>query len=209
MAARHGGPAGGSGSGGNAWPTSVRVGGLEVALGKRAVNMDPVDAAECDDATLTAPDTIIGSLETGATVEWSQGPVAATAPSMMRQAVSADAAEAAVAAGALVFLRRGNNYRLYGGSGPSLSGTSESQKMMAASAASPAGLSAAALESTTDADLSPSADPATASDAADASGENLGGKAKKQYTKAVAFEFVSGVLSNVLGADEAQAAWAA
>jgi hypothetical protein len=157
---------------------------MTATMGKRAINVDPQDVADCDDPSLLAT-AVVGSVG-GTTVEWSIGPIAAAVP---RREVSADEAEEAVRGGAALYLCRGHNYRVYEAD------TSAHQP-------------------------SPGEEPSEASppdhqfvrgDEAGAPQEESGGgaRSRKQYTKAVAFEFVNGVLGNVLGSTEqAEEAWA-
>ncbi len=182
---------------GEKWPEAVRVGAIVMDLGKRAINIDPEDVDDCDDATLLEAKTIIGTMG-ASTVEWEQGPVATKQP---RKPVSGEEAEAAVRAGAAVFVCRGSNYRHY-----------------TPPADMPADESAPAAEkksSPVDNNGATTAAPATNGDAAAANGGNGGEEAeagtrtKKQYTKAVAFEFVNDVLGNVLGEEDVTKAWAA
>ena len=164
------------------WPEQVVIGSVVAQLGKRAISMDPQDAADCDDVSLTRANTIIGTMES--TVEWTQGPVASVSP---RTPVSSSAAEDAVRQGALVFLRRGNNYRLYT---PDV----------------PAPMSAALLGSNAS---TVGAESEAAAAAPEAETDDGRGRSRKQYSKAVAFEFVNGVLGNILGGEEeVEAAWA-
>ena len=171
------------------WPTEVLVGGLSVALGKRAINMDPEDVADCDDKSLLNDSTVVGSME-GSAMAWTQGPIATTKP---RAPITSETAEAALRKGASLFLVRGSNYRLY--------------------APDPAAVEDASAPPATEATTASSGEadePAPApADAADEPTGSHKSRNAKQYTQAVAFEFVSGVLGNVIGDEAAEEAWQA
>jgi hypothetical protein len=166
------------------WPDAVMIGGIPAAISKRAINLDPQDVHDCDDALLLAPSSVIGTTS-GDAVEWSQGPVAATQP---RRVVSAAAAEAAVRGGAAVFLCRGSNFRMYTADAVAVSSPVSADH--AASTGAPVALP--------DAEEPVSPDEGTGAT-----------RSRKQYTKAVAFEFVSNVLGNVLGEDQVPQVWGA
>ena len=170
------------------WPTEVVVGGVSATLGKRAINMDPEDVDDSDDASLLAANTIVGSMAEGSAVTWSQGPVASKAP---RATVSAEDAEVAVRAGASLFLVRGSNYRIYA--------IADAALATAGDVSPPEEPAAGAAAGQGDGGVSPTK--------AEDGGDGHKSRNAKQYTKAVAFEFVSGVLGNVIGDEAAEAAW--
>lgn len=206
------------------WPEVLTVaGGVEATIGKRAIAMSPEDILECDDDTLLNPQTVIGSLDADV-VSWSIGPVAAKAE---RAPCTATEAAQAVSAGAGLFMRRGHNYRLY-----AVKGSAQPAALSVASLDAAAATSSSAAGSPTKSgggdvtpskqlnhpsdgasnESSPQADAVQGSEEnspdAGAGGEGRGGRSRKQYTKAVAFEFINGVLGNVLGAEGADEAWA-
>ena len=183
------------------WPEEVLLCGLPLRLGKRMINVDPHDTEECDDASLLQSDTIIGTLVGGSTMQWYVGPVAGKTP---RRVVTAETAEGAVRNGSLVFVARGNNYRLYAPAAaipavattPSKPATATPTKETGGIAASGSPLLGDSSEKANNID----------SPEATATGSSGTNKSRKQYSQAVAFEFVSNVLTNVLG-EEAETAW--
>lgn len=186
------------------WPTELELDGIVAALSKRAISLDAEDAATCEDESLMRDDSVVGTLAPTGTITWQQGRVASLGP---RRDIEPGEVAPALRRGCTLFLQRGTNYRSYavpegavvqGGDGPATEASGDSLASPTAAAAS----SGEGGESPQQDGNSPDSSP-------DASSGSRGARGRKQYSQAVAFEFVSGVLGNVLGEDNAAKAWTA
>jgi hypothetical protein len=166
------------------WPPTLLAGDIEVQIAKRVLSVDPQDEDEGDAESehLRVP-ALVGEVS-NKVLTWTKGPLMTKAP---RDPVAVDDA-GALARTLPIFLRRGNSYRCYT--------CPEQAQAVPVPEAKP---EATPLPNGDAAEAEPAEGAEPSDGESPDSSKGRGAKRRKQYSQAVAFEFVSGVLSNVLG----------